>query len=68
MSFKNDGQAPCDVCKRKSCYMCAFTMPPGTHECQNDECMLHHDGSCIWGLSEKCGASGFFYLDEEDEE
>ena len=63
------GQVPCDVCTRQSCYGCALEMACGSHECNNDQCMLYNEGSCSWGLSERCGASGRFMPgDEEDEE
>ena len=49
---------PCDLCKkdRIECYQCSLSVYPRKYECDNDDCFLNHDGSCLLGFYEECGA------------
>lgn len=49
---------PCDLCKKTDCCECVLIVYNREYECHNGECFVNHDGSCLLGFYEKCGAFG----------
>lgn len=51
------GEHPCNICKRTmECYECACHSFARQYECNNDDCFLNYDGTCLLYFYENCGA------------
>lgn len=51
------GEHPCNICKRKmECYECDCNSFARQYECNNDDCFVNHEGHCLFGFYENCGA------------
>ena len=52
-----DGKNPCDVCDgRIDCSECPLDGYSEAYECDNYECFLYCEGTCILSLYDRCGA------------